>query len=72
MRAAGNVRFSMIMSALVMWLCRVVIATVLMRFMGFGPMGVWIGMFCDWTVRAIIYVIRFRSGRWATHKVIRA
>ena len=71
MRAAGDVRFSMIMSAMVMWLCRVVIATVLMRFMGFGPMGVWIGMFCDWTVRASIYVIRFRSGKWATHKVIR-
>ena len=71
MRAAGDVRFSMIMSAMVMWLCRVVIATALMRFMGFGPMGVWIGMFCDWTVRAIIYVIRFRSGKWATHKVIR-
>jgi len=47
------------------------IATVLMRFMGFGPMGVWIGMFCDWTVRAVIYIFRFRSGRWATKKVIR-
>jgi len=71
MRGAGDVRFSMIMSACVMWLCRVVIATVLMRFMGFGPMGVWIGMFCDWTVRAVIYIFRFRSGRWATKKVIR-
>ena len=72
MRAAGDVRFSMIMSASVMWLCRVVIATVLIRFMGFGPFGVWIGMFADWTVRAVIYIFRFRSGRWATKKVIKA
>lgn len=72
MRAAGDVRFSMIMSACVMWLCRVVIATILMRFCGFGPMGVWIGMFCDWTVRASIYLIRFRSGRWAMKQVIKA
>lgn len=71
MRGAGDVRFSMIMSACVMWLCRVMIATVLIRFMGFGPMGVWIGMFCDWAVRAVIYIFRFRSGRWATKKVIR-
>lgn len=70
MRGAGDVRFSMIMSACVMWLCRVVIATVLIRFMGFGPMGVWIGMFCDWTVRAVIYIFRFCSGRWTTKNVI--
>ena len=72
MRAAGDVRFSMIMSALVMWLCRVVIATVLIRGFGFGPMGVWIGMFSDWTLRALIYVLRLRSRRWARHQVIRA
>lgn len=72
MRGAGDVRFSMVMSAMVMWLCRVVIATVLIRGLGFGPMGVWIGMFTDWTVRAVIYLLRLRSGRWAQHEVIRA
>ena len=72
MRAAGDVRFSMIMSASVMWLCRVVVATVLIRGLGFGPFGVWIGMFADWTIRAMIYIFRFRSGRWARHQVIKA
>lgn len=71
MRAAGDVRFSMIVSATVMWVCRVVISTVLIRAFNVGPMGVWIGMFCDWTVRAIIYFFRFRSGKWAQHQVIR-
>lgn len=71
MRAAGDVRFSMLMSASVMWLCRVVISTVLIRVLGFGPMGVWIGMFCDWVMRSILYIFRFRSGRWTRHSVIR-
>jgi len=72
MRGAGDVRFSMIMSASVMWLCRVVIATVLIRIFGLGPFGVWIGMFCDWTVRALLYILRYRSGRWATKQVIKS
>lgn len=71
MRAAGDVRFSMIASSCTMWLCRVVVAVVLIRFCGFGPIGVWIGMFADWTVRGVIFTLRLRSGRWAQKQVIR-
>ena len=42
----------------------------LIRVMGFGPMGVWIGMFADWTVRSIIFTWRFHSRKWLEHKVI--
>jgi putative MATE family efflux protein len=68
MRAAGDVKFSMIVATLTMWLCRVTLATFLIRVMGFGAMGVWIGMFADWFIRGIIFTIRFRSGKWI-HKV---
>ena len=70
LRAAGDMRFCMAVSSSSMWLCRLVIATVLIRGFGFGPIGVWIGMFSDWTVRAVVYALRLRSGRWATKKVI--
>lgn len=70
MRAAGDVRYSMILSTSTMWLCRVVITTVLIRAMGFGPLGVWIGMFADWTVRAILYTRRFLSGKWMEKRVL--
>ena len=70
MRSAGDVRFSMILSCVSMWLCRVVLCTVLCRRLGFGPMGVWIGMFADWTVRAVVFAWRFRSRRWLAHLVI--
>lgn len=70
MRAAGDVKFSMISSTLSMWICRVALCIFLIHVMGFGPMAVWIGMFTDWAVRGVIYVIRFFSGKWTQMKVI--
>ena len=70
LRAAGDVKFTMIVSAASMWLCRVSLAIFLARVMGFGPIAVWIGMFADWTVRAVIFFLRFRSRKWLNHQVI--
>lgn len=70
MRAAGDVKFSMITSCCTMWLCRVSLCIYLCRVWGFGPIAVWIGMFSDWTLRAIIFGIRFHSGKWLNHHVI--
>jgi putative MATE family efflux protein len=69
LKAAGDVRFTMISSSLSMWLLRVVAATVLIRVFGFGPIAVWIGMALDWLVRAVLYTWRFLSGKWI-HQVI--
>ena len=55
---------------LVMWLCRFCLCVILIRFLGFGPMGVWIGMFADWTVRAVIFTWRFHSRRWLRYKAV--
>ena len=70
MRAAGDVKFSMILSCISMWCCRVALCIVLCRFFGFGPMGVWIGMFADWTIRGIVFSFRFHSRKWLEHRVI--
>lgn len=70
LRAAGDVKFSMITSCCTMWACRFCLCVFLIRVMGFGPMGVWIGMFADWTVRSIIFTWRFHSRKWQQHKVI--
>lgn len=70
MRAAGDVKFSMITSCCTMWLCRVSLCIYLCRVWGFGPIAVWIGMFSDWTLRAIIFSIRFHSRKWLNHQVI--
>ena len=69
LRAAGDVRFSMLISTATMWLCRVTLATFLIRVMGVGAMGVWIGMFADWGIRAVIFSFRYAGGKWI-HKVV--
>jgi putative MATE family efflux protein len=70
MRAAGDVKFSMILSCVSMWVCRVSLCIFLCRVFGFGPIAVWIGMFTDWTVRGIIYMYRFHNRKWLNHQVI--
>lgn len=69
MRAAGDVKFSMTLSTITMWTCRVALTTFLIRGMGTGPIGVWIGMSTDWAIRSVLFIIRFRSGRWLRHKI---
>lgn len=69
LRAAGDVRFSMIVSTITMWCCRVALCIFLVRVYHFGPMAVWIGMFADWAVRAVIFSARFLSGRWLKNQV---
>lgn len=70
LRAAGDVRFSMITATCTMWFCRVALAVYLMRFCGVGPMGVWIGMFADWGIRSVIFGLRFLSGKWLKKEVV--
>lgn len=70
MRGAGDVKYSMIVSTLSMWIFRVVLCVVLIRGFGFGVLGVWIAMFVDWFNRDIWNVARFVSGKWTAHRVI--
>lgn len=70
LRAAGDVKFSMIVSTMTMWLCRVALCVFLVKAFHFGPMAVWIGMFADWTIRGFIFSGRFLGGKWLNNKVI--
>lgn len=70
LRAAGDVKFSMITSTCTMWLFRVSLCIYLARVQGMGPMAVWIGMFADWTARGVIFGMRFRSRKWLRHHIV--
>lgn len=70
MRAAGDVRFSMITSTVTMWCLRVALCVCLVRAFHMGPMAVWYGMFTDWAVRGVVFFCRFRSGRWMKQTVV--
>jgi Na+-driven multidrug efflux pump len=35
-----------------------------------GVIGIALAMCLDWTVRGVIFWIRFRQGKWKTYRVI--
>ena len=63
-KGARDARFAMWVSMLGMWGCRVVAGYTLGVVLGMGVVGVWLGMFLDWTVRGALFYWRMISGRW--------
>lgn len=70
MRAAGDVKFGMIASSVSMWIFRVALSVILTRFLNMGLVGIWCGYFADWTVRSIVFTLRYRGESWSRHHVI--
>lgn len=64
LRAANDVRFTMLVSIGSMWVCRIVLAYILSLNFGLGLMGIWYAMTIDWVVRAIFFTTRLLSGKW--------
>ncbi len=64
LRGAGDTKFSSIMSMVGMWGVRVPLAFILIKFFGFGLLGVWFPMALDWTMRCLLMTIRYRRGKW--------
>ena len=79
-RAAGDVRFPLIVSVITMWIFRVAGSYVLaldtvsvfglfsFKGLGMGVMGVWVAMTVDWVFRAALFLVRYLSGRWLLQK----
>lgn len=70
LRAAGDSKYTSIMSMLSMWFFRVVLGYILAIAFHLGVKGVWFAMDCEWGVRGIIFLTRFHGQKWYKHKVI--
>ena len=70
MRAAGDVRFAMMISIVSMWVFRIGAAYLLANGLGLGAIGVWLAMAVDWLFRAIVFGFRWLGGKWKSKKVI--
>ncbi|WP_329384164.1 MATE family efflux transporter [Anaerofustis butyriciformans] len=70
LRAAGDVKYCMIVSIVSMWVCRIIFSYILGKYMGFGVFGVWISMILDWVVRSIFFIIRYRGSKWENKQVV--
>lgn len=64
LRAANDVRFTMVSSILSMVGFRVMLSYVIGVRMEYGALGVWFAMLVDWLFRSVIYIWRFRQGKW--------
>lgn len=70
LRAAGDVRFTMVVSVASMFVFRIGFSIVLGIGMELGAVGVWIAMVFDWICRVSFYTWRFVSKKWLNYKVI--
>ena len=66
LRAAGDTRFTMIVSTVSMWTMRVGFGILLGRYLGFGVLGIWMAMFADWLLRIFFFLPRFHGHKWET------
>lgn len=70
LRAANDVKFTMVIAIVSMWVFRVSFSYILGKYLGLGVYGVWIAMFIDWLFRAICFTMRFIRGKWKLHAYI--
>lgn len=70
LRAAGDSKFTSIVSMLSMWLFRIVLGYLLGIVFDMGILGVWLAMDCEWAIRGGIFFKRFLGQKWYRHRVI--
>jgi putative MATE family efflux protein len=70
LRAAGDVRFTMLIAITSMFGFRIAFAYLLGVRLGMGVVGVWLAMGLDWSFRALVFFVRFRGNRWKNFAVI--
>ncbi|HEX2734045.1 MAG TPA: MATE family efflux transporter [Polyangiaceae bacterium] len=64
LRSSGDVRFTALVGALMMWVVGVSSALLLGRSLSWGLFGVWCAMALDECSRAVVNLLRWQTGRW--------
>ncbi|WP_234120236.1 MATE family efflux transporter [Clostridium hydrogenum] len=70
LKGAGDAKYTMVTSIIGMWAFRITLGYLLGVTFKFGLIGIFLGMYIDWLVRGILYLIRFKTGKWKGHIVI--
>ena len=78
LRAAGDAKFTMIVSNISMWFFRVLFSLLISNFIlkkfpgntSLALYGVWLGMYLDWIFRGAFFFLRFKKRKWLKKKVI--
>ena len=70
LRAAGDAMFTMGISLFTTIGVRLILSILMGIVLDLGVIGIALAMCLDWTVRGVIFWIRFRQGKWKTYRVI--
>ncbi len=70
LRAAGDVKFTMYVSIASTIAGRLFLSYVLGIVFDMGVIGIAVAMVCDWIIRAVIFYLRQKSGKWKEFQVI--
>lgn len=70
LRAAGDVKFTMYISVVSTIAGRLFLSYLLGIVFDMGVVGIAIAMVCDWIIRAVIFILRQKSGKWKNFQVI--
>lgn len=70
LRAAGDVKFTMYVSVFSTVICRVIFSVVFAIWLDLGVIGIALAMCADWAIRAVFFVLRYRSQKWKQFRVI--
>ena len=70
LRAAGDVKFTMYVSVASTIIVRLLLSYLLGIVLDMGVIGIAIAMVCDWVIRAAIFSLRQKSGKWKGFQVI--
>lgn len=69
MRCAGDIRYVIFTAVAALWSLRVTTASILNSTFHIGLYGIMIGIFLDFSLRAILYNIRMKKGKWKYLKI---
>jgi putative MATE family efflux protein len=69
LRGAGDTRYPLYITFAGIWTMRIGAAHLLVNSLGMGLSGVWLAVNLDQWARAVLVMLRFRSGRWKLVKV---
>lgn len=72
LRAAGDVKFTMVVSVVSTLAVRLLLSWLLGIVFDMGVIGIAVAMVCDWVLRAGIFFLRQKSGKWKSFQVIKA
>lgn len=70
LRAAGDVKFTMYVSIASTIVGRLLLSYLFGIILDMGVIGIAIAMVCDWLIRAVIFILRQKSGKWKNFQVI--